>query len=93
MFPIFFGTFSNVMTRSLWLKPSYWDQTFLVTTGTAVTIFLQPWGCADPNFPGVYARVTEDLAWIKENTSGKQCQGTRKLFTRLLNKFDLSEED
>ena len=25
-------------------------------------------GCADPLYPGVYARVTEDLDWIEENT-------------------------
>ena len=33
------------------------------------------WGsvCADPLYPGVYARVTRDIAWIKENIKGTVC--------------------
>jgi len=50
-------------------------------------------GCANPDYPGVYARVTEDLPWIKQNINGKQCSNTRKLFTRLFNVFDTIEED
>ena len=36
---------------------------------TAVLVGVISWsnGCADPNFPGVYARVTHVLDWIKEN--------------------------
>ena len=30
-------------------------------------------GCADPLYPGVYARVTRDIAWIKENIKGTVC--------------------
>ena len=30
-------------------------------------------GCADPLYPGVYARVTGDLAWIKENIKWTVC--------------------
>ena len=29
-------------------EPSYWSQTFLSTAGTAVPIFLQPWGGGPP---------------------------------------------
>ena len=35
-------------------------------------------GCADPEFPGVYARVTDDLTWIKENMKGTTCPLPRK---------------
>ena len=31
------------MNLTLWPKPSYWTQTFLSTSGTAVPIFLRPW--------------------------------------------------
>ena len=30
-------------------------------------------GCADPDFPGVYARVTENLDFVKKNIGGKTC--------------------
>jgi len=33
------------------------------------------YGCADKNFPGVYAEVEDVLPWIKENTKDK-CDGT-----------------
>ena len=29
-------------------------------------------GCAFPDYPGVYARVTEFKEWILENTNGTQ---------------------
>merc|ERR1711955_91325 len=30
------------------------------------------YGCAMPQYPGVYARVTEKMDWILANTSGTQ---------------------
>jgi len=32
-------------------------------------------GCAHPGYPGVYARVTNYLNWIKENTKDGNCSG------------------
>ena len=38
-------------------------------TNKAVLVGVISWsfGCADPNFPGVYARVTHVLDWINDN--------------------------
>ena len=30
------------------------------------------YGCANPSYPGVYARVTDQMAWILANTQGTQ---------------------
>ena len=29
-------------------------------------------GCGDPQYPGVYARITEVKSWIQETVSGTQ---------------------
>ena len=43
--------------------------------GYYAQIGISSWGigCADPDFPGVYARVTENLDFIKRNMGGKTC--------------------
>jgi len=50
-------------------------------------------GCADPNFPGVYARVTHDLQFINENIEGTQCSpaNAKRSFRRKINDFDIDE--
>ena len=35
-------------------------------------------GCADPKYPGVYARVTQNLDWIRENIQGTTCHPPTK---------------
>jgi len=51
-------------------------------------------GCADPNFPGVYARVTHNLNFIKNNMAGKQCPiSSRRSFPRKIGSFDDDNEN
>ena len=39
---------------------------------------LDNWGaedyCGDTTYPGVYSRVTHQLAWIKRNIAGRTCK-------------------
>ena len=32
------------------------------------------YGCASPDFPGVYSRVTENMEFIRNNMGGSTCQ-------------------
>ena len=34
--------------------------------------------CADPNYPGVYSRVTDNIDWIFQNSDAKYWQCSRK---------------
>ena len=61
-------------TNTIFDIVEFWYTDFLQqnvrSTIVGVTSFGQ--GCGDPNYPGVYARVTEVRSWIKSTVSGTQ---------------------
>ena len=42
-------------------------------------------GCGDPNFPGVYSRITEVKSWIQSTVSGTQDSDSKFCFPIIVN--------
>ena len=61
------GNITLRCTNNCWLFTIFFLHIDLNNTAVLVGVISWSNGCADPKFPGVYARVTHVLDWIKKN--------------------------